>query len=241
MTRTTVILGASRFGAGLFLDTVASQYPDTLVIRDLFQPGESDLEGVSELTGETRASVAARAGDAPHVLWGHILTAAARARRDVVARAFYYHQPRNSPAWAELAATSRIVHVVRSNLFDAYLSRQTAERSGVWKATRRADVAAETEPAHLDRARLQQFVRERSEQVRWARRRFCAADYHEVMFDEIASGPEACKRVAARVLGRQSQMNAPATQGVRLRIRRRSNADLVANYDEVADLDRAML
>lgn len=239
MGRTTIVLTAARFGGSYLLDALGHARPDDLILQDIFRSGGASLDRLSALLNRPSADLSAMASTDPAALWRLILGAATGQRRNVAAKVYYYHLPREAALWSDLAG-SRVVHMIRRNLFDAYLSRVRAEESSLWQTydAKRVDVSAP--PVHVDPKRAQRFIDERCEQIAWARRRFSAAQYHEIAYEDVAAGPMTCRRALHDLFPDIPAMDPEdqIKQG-RLRIKRLSNADIIRNYGDVAHLDRS--
>lgn len=242
MTNSTIVLTASRFGGSYLLDLFWRARPDAVVLQDIFSQGSSSLDTLTGLLDRSDHDIVRAAENDPAGLWTDIRQACRRTGSPVIAKVYYYHQPRDSALWSELAGNSRIIHLIRRNLFDAYLSRLSAEQNKLWQIQNAAQLKQLSKPVHIPPAKLRHFVRERTEQVRWARRRFAAADYTELAFEDIVAGPMTCAREIDRIVGPRSNGSRPMKiESGRVRIKRRSNADAVQNYSEVAHLDRMYL
>ncbi len=238
MLRTTVLLSASRFGGSYFLDILGRVRPDDLVLQDIFRRGGASLGPLSEFLGLPQSEIGEMATADPMQLWQLIRAASARESRHVIAKVYYYHLPRDSALWSELSG-SRVVHMIRRNLLEAYLSRMQAEQNKLWQTNDASKVKDMNSLIDIDPKKAQRFITERREQISWARRRFSAADYHEIAYEDVAAGPMRCKRAVKQIFGDdvQSAVSASIKSG-RVRLKRFSNADVIRNYGEVVHLDR---
>lgn len=236
MTRSTIILSAARFGGAYLMDLHAQLRPGDLHLNEIFRPGSDSLPELTDLLNCDAAEVAAMAQADPSALWRRITVAA---NRPVVARLYPYHQPRHGTFWADIAGQSRIIHLIRHNLLAAFASRQAALNTGRWQRRRGALAEPPAAPIRLNVDEADAYIRERRADIDWARDVFAGADYHELSFEEITAGPASCTRALARIYGDAD----PLSGGWKLRpsmtpIRRRSLADTIANYSDLAHLDR---
>ena len=242
MLRTTILLSASRFGGSYFLDVFGRIRPNDIVLQDIFSRGGASLGVQSDLLGLPQKEIAEMANREPGELWRLIRAAGEREKRHVIAKVYYYHLPRDSAVWSDLAG-SRVVHMVRRNLLDAYLSRLQAERNKLWQTNDASRISEMNAAIEVDPKKARRFIQERREQISWARRRFSAADYHEISYEDVAAGPNRCKRVIKGIFGAELPPDAVSTRikTGRVRLKRFSNADVIENYGDVAHLDRAYL
>ena len=235
MAKPTVLLTAARFGAGYFLDILQSARPGALVLGEPFRGTSAGLAALAEASG--RAVPELQKMDAA-ALWALVVEVAAGQAGPCVVQLYYYHLPMNAPVWAQMAAQGRVVHLVRRNLFEAYLSRELAQQAGLWRrgSGRGKPVIR---PVTLDQAGARRHVEARMRDVEWARETFAEADFHEVAFEAISRAPGACAEAIDRVFGSEGQRVPPGLVRPGLpKVKDRSNADLVLNYRDVADLDR---
>lgn len=242
MLRTTMLLTASRFGGSYFLDVFGRLRPNDIVLQDIFSRDGASLAAQSDLLGLPQKEISELANREPGELWRLLRAASEREKCHVIAKVYYYHLPRDSAVWGDLAG-SRVVHMVRRNLFDAYLSRLQAERNKLWQANEESRIREANTAVEVDPKKARRFIQERREQISWVRRRFSAADYHEISYEDVAAGPNRCKRVVKGIFGVELQYGAVAEsiKAGRVRLKRSSNADVIENYGDVAHLDRAYL
>lgn len=237
--QTTIVLTAARFGGSYFLDAIGRARPKDLILQDIFRSGGASLPKLSRFLERSEKDLGAMASEDPSELWRLIRSTAADTGTNVCAKVYYYHLPRDHALWSDLAG-SRIIHVLRRNLFDAYLSRVRAEANSLWQTNDAQRARQTTAPVYVDPKLVQRFVTERNDQIAWARRRFAATDFHEITYEDIAAGPMTCRQTLRRIFSDipPTKPGSRISQG-RLRMKQASNADVIQNYGAVAHLDHA--
>jgi hypothetical protein len=234
MTKSTIVISAARFGANYFLDLYGQSRPDDIVLYEIFRKGSDSLKHLTRLLERETEDIRAQVASDPAALWRDIRQAAATRNRGLIAKAYYYHQPRDSALWPTLAGDSRVIHLMRRNLFEGFLSRKIAMQTGHWSVRRTGDVS----PASLtiDPGEARKYIRARQHDIDWCRATFGPGDYHELYFEDITLSPRRCVRAIAQVFPEFGPLPLDLHSNL-AKIKSVSNADIVANYPEVAHLD----
>ncbi|QBF34272.1 hypothetical protein [Thalassococcus sp. S3] len=240
MSAPTIVITSARFGGRYFTDILQRCRPSDLVLQEVLRKGGDSLKRLSAATGEPIETLKGIAEDKPGGLWHLVRDIAADSAVPVTIRAYYYHQPRSAPIWEHVAREARIVHLIRCNLFEAFLSREMAVLSNVWQRKPDPDaVPDELEPITLNRKALEKYIAEREADVAWARKTFGDGDYEEIFFEKISRSVGSCAQAVAQLYGEEGLDRTRPPSSSFTRIKTRSNADLVSNYADLAHLDRS--
>lgn len=233
-----ILVSSSRSGTNYFLDVYARCFPEDVVLREIFRPGGDSLRSIAQLTGVSEADIVSKFLPDPLLLWKRIVDAGATNGKSVIAKIFYYHAPGESPLWRYFKSNSIVVHLIRMNLLDSFVSLKIAQSTGVW-VSRQAKAFETPRRMSLDADEAEKFARERANQISWARSYFSGSNYREIFYEDIQASPVAC---AQAILGMKLKgdrlpqalpFDAPTTKHARP-----SNRELIENYAEVAHLDR---
>lgn len=233
----SVLMSSARFGANYFLNVLRVVWPQALILGEIFRKGGDTHKVLSQLLSQEVDVVKARASTDAEGLWRDVLQAAPH--QLVIAKAFYYHQPHSAAIWPALAQGTKVIHLVRANLFDAYVSRELAVRSRLWSLRIDETVPPQaTAPMHINPTAAEAYVRERLADINWCRTTYAGTDFTEITFEEISRSPRRCAETIGRVFGPGAMCLPPGEiKSSTARIKKVSNADLILNYPDVAHLD----
>ncbi|WP_282158712.1 hypothetical protein [Shimia thalassica] len=237
MEKPRILFSSARFGAKYFLDIYSQLHPNDLVLGEIFRRQGDNIKVLSDLLKVEPADIKRMAAEQPVELWKRLKDT--EKSPNLIALVYYYHQPRESELWAELAETAEIYHLYRSNLFSAYLSRKIAMDLGRWQRHKNeARIEIPERSLDVSTKEAEKYIRERESEIQWCREYFKDADYHEFCFEDITLSDGTC----ARRLKEEDPIgvNGSVSQAISSKyapIKQISNADLVNNYSEVAHLD----
>lgn len=138
------------------------------------------------------------------------------------------------------------MHLVRRNLFDAYVSRHLAVSANKWWASSPDEIrgVAARDSIDINPSKAAQFIAERREEIAWFRETAAGKVCHELCFEDLSlSGMTRRALVADALGGGETPDRGDSSGGVApsIRIKEICNADLIANYRDVAHLDRMYL
>lgn len=237
-----ILLSSSRSGTNFLLDIAARNFPEYLVLREIFREKSDSFSLITGVTGLDRAEIADLAARNPLDLWQRLEAGCAAHNRNVMAKIFYYHQPEDSPLWSWFRDQNRVLHLIRANFFDSWVSRKLMERTGHAISRKNRPQGTEpqdTEPAQFiaDPEEAEQFIQARQAYVTRFRAFFAGADFKELFYEDISGSSAECLAAVSGVLGMQPKINT-VRETVLQRQKKRTNAEIIENYDEVAHLDR---
>lgn len=238
MSKITVVLSSSRFGGRYLLDLIGQAVPGAIVLQEAFRKGSDSHTRLSKLTGYSTDDLKSLSRVAPEKIWDK-LNVAAEAREDpIFLRVFHYHQNKDSALWKRIHNDACVLHLIRSNLFEAFISREIAMQLKTWNIPRGQSIGAKNARIDVDKKALETFILERREQIDWGRNLFSNADYHEIFFEDITRSPGSCLRAIEKLVNIPESVWSKKLSSKFERMRSRSNADIVANYSNVAIFDR---
>lgn len=238
--RKTILVSSSRSGTNYFLNIYSKCFPGDVVLKEIFRKGSDSLKPMQALTGLDEAALVRLAETDPVGLWTRLLAQAGAGGQGLIAKIFYYHAAPDAPLWREFDEGCRVVHLIRRNLFESYLSAEVARRTGEWQAFVGMSGERRVEPFAIDAAEADRFIQTRRAHVLRTRDFFVGkSDYAELFYEDIATESRLCAQAIGRIWGQDfSGLDVEAD----LRKQKvEDNTRLVLNYAEVAALDRAAL
>jgi hypothetical protein len=234
-----VVVSSSRSGTNYFLDTYAQCFPKDIVLREIFRRRGDSLGAVSRLIGASEADIVSNLLSDPLVLWTRIVEASAATGRSVIAKIFYYHARPESNLWLYFERNGVVVHLIRKNLLDSFVSLKVAQSTGAWVSRRGSESLDAPRRMSIDAREAEKFVRERANHISWARAFFSGSDCREIFYEDIQRSPEAC---VDAILGMKLRDGAPSRAvqfgATTKKHARPPNCAFIENYPEVAHLDR---
>jgi LPS sulfotransferase NodH len=115
----------------------------------------------------------------------------------VIGFRIFYDQSRKTERarriWDHLLANRdiRVIHLVRHNLLEAFVSRSVALRTGEWLRRPGREAATAPEPFDLDPRDCGWFFNYHTERREWARATFAAHPFLEISYDELSADLQA--------------------------------------------------
>jgi hypothetical protein len=227
-----VILSTQRSGSNFLEDRLAghpaiSMYRGEVFRKTLHAPtayrGYRDAKVSRRLLG----AVAPAAVKAQYLRWLH---RSAPKDAPVIGFRVMYDQLRRNPSIASILLVTRtpVIHLVRENVLETYVSVVAARQSGLY-VTR--STKKKTPPVVIDAASLVNELERRVALIDRHRRLLRASPSIEVGFDLLVDGPEQADTTTLGFLGLE-----PVPLGSRIqRSGDRPLTDRIANIDEVTD------
>jgi len=159
---------------------------------------------------------------------------------NLVAKLYYYHQPLTSPLWPWLATNGDyILHLLRRNLFDAYISREIASRYNLWQIPNIDDISHLSFRITVNESDAALYIEQKLNEIRQIRSIFARKEkYFEIFFEDIIHTPIACAAAVEHIYEERSTFRSKYAGEFRnRRIKSAPNSTIVANYADVAHLD----
>jgi hypothetical protein len=234
MPKANILLSSARSGTNYFMSVYKKCFPDDIVVKEIFRKGGDSLAVLEELLDLPGEQILSLQETDPLALWRQIKAQAARQQVGAMAKIFYYHQPSDHPLWAHFRDQDRIVHLIRRNAFDVFVSYRMAQETGRWLDFGKSDKPP-VNRIRLDVQELEAFLDQQRTHLQRARHTFADSDYAEVFYEDIAASVQACAARIETIFG-PLQTKPPHKIGLRKQ-KQTENSDLVENYDEVAHLD----
>jgi LPS sulfotransferase NodH len=179
-----IILGHGRTGSNL-LGSSLNLHPRVAVSDELFHDSE---EKRSAWAGTGRYW---RDGEDPIPFLEETVYSPRPDARILAAgfRIFYYHVKDDRRVWEYLAADEsvRIVHLSRRNLFECFVSRCVALKTGEWKRTAKDAPAALLEPFEIDVDTCRTYFDSITAYREWARSYFAAHPRHDLYYEDLVA------------------------------------------------------
>jgi LPS sulfotransferase NodH len=230
-----ILVSSARSGTNYFLAVFGKCFPEAFVVKEIFRPEGDSLALLEEFLGIGQEQIMAWVKADPLTLWQSILARAEQENRVALAKIFYYHAAPENPLWEHFRDHDKVIHLIRRNAFDVFLSRKVAQQTGKWQQFGTHSQSPEIPPLRLHREELVSFIDSQRAHVEHARRFFAKADFTELFYEDIAESTIACAERIGEILGRNIPANPIA---IRLKKQKsKSNAEMVENYDEVREFD----
>ena len=230
-----LLLSSARSGTNFFLAVYGKCYPQDFVVREIFRPKFDSLPKLVSLLKLPEEEIKRLVEQDPVGLWRQITARCAETERHALAKIFYIHAEPEAELWQHFRETTKIVHLIRRNQFDAFLSQKIARQTGKWQRLRGSEDSERPPKVKLWPGATKRFLDQQQAHVDWARDTFGAADYTEVFYEDIAASAEVCAEAIQRIYGRPA---AATDFDIWLRKQKTvTNAELVENYEDVQHLD----
>lgn len=210
-------------------------FPKDIVLKEIFRPKSDSLHLLSAHIGRSDAEIVELANGNQLSLWEEITARSAEQRKMTMAKIFYYHTQSDGPLMRHFRNTSNVIHLIRRNLFDVYVSESIAHQTGKWQSWVGEDATRPPEPFRIERSEFEKFFQRRTQEIRLARAYFNAGpNYHEIFYEDIAVDANHCASAVARIFGVDP---VPSITINRRKQKTETNNALITNYSEVMDLD----
>jgi len=236
-----ILLSTQRTGSSWLLEQLHA-HPSIFTHSELFL---NEGEGLPRFNGDGKLTFfstyqdnagAASGWNARRKLLRSYLNEVYRAREGVGAVGFklMYSQVRRMPdilshlTWRRV----KILHLVRRNLLDVYLSKMEREARGFAHA--RPDEAVEQVKLPIDTDKLKSYLRRASKEHEvWSKQIVrMGLERHEIVYEDIVNDPSRLND-AFHFLGQDALENVP-TESFR-KLAQGSQQERILNYEEVAD------
>lgn len=231
----SILVSSARSGTNYFLSVYRKIFPRDLVLKEIFRQQSDSLNLVADHIGKDPETIVKMANTDQLGLWREIVDRSDAIGQRTIAKIFYYHTPQDGILMEYFRAHSNVIHLIRRNIFDVYISTILARRTGQWQLLGNHTRSSDPEPFAIDRAEFEDFRRTRIDQTRLARAFFAGSpNYREVFYEDICDRPEDCGRAIGEIFGVD-----PASE-IRIQQKRQkslTNSALITNYSDVADLD----
>ncbi len=235
MKKGNILISSARSGTNYFLSVFAKCFTDAFVVKEIFRPAGDSFPQLEELLGLNKDQVVELVGSNPLGLWQQITQKCSEQERVALAKIFYYHVDSDNALWSHFHDNNRVIHLIRRNPFDVFLSHKVASQTGKWQQFGSKGEPVEVQPLVIDAEELQAFISKQSAFIDATRARFRGADYHEVFYEDLAVSVDECVATISSIMGTPAPKSAISI-GLKKQ-KDKTNADLVSNYDDVAQLD----
>lgn len=208
-------------------------------LGEIFRKASDSKSFIANTLSTSEQEVIRLASDDPFNLWTSIKSSIHD--NCLTAKLYYYHQGPDSPLWAGLAqGEDRIVHLLRRNLFDAFLSREIVTKFKLWNTKNAKAHTNINLCVFLKEDELAEYIETKISEIYWVRKKFEGyPHYHEVFFEDISLSSRVCMAVTDHIFGDPANGGDRSTNDVEdSRIKSSSNVSVVENYRDVAHYDR---
>lgn len=213
-------------------------FPRDLVLKEIFRPQSDSLHLLAPHLRKDPEAIVEMARTDQLGLWREIVARSEEANQRAMAKIFHYHAPHGGALMEHFRAHSNVIHLIRRNIFDVYVSAMLAQQTGQWQLVENDVPAGDPEPFAIDRAEFEDFRRTRMDEIRLAREFFAGSpNYHEVFYEDICDHPVDCGRLIGEIFGVEVASEMSTYQKKQ---KSAPNSALIKNYSEVADLDASI-
>lgn len=231
----SILVSSARSGTNYFLDVYKECFPSDFVVKEIFRDGGDSLKLIASLLDISTEAVVDKLEANPRAFWMRIEKQCADQGIRALAKIFYYHQSPEAALWSYFKNHDRVVHLIRRNPFDSFLSLKVATQTGQWQ-NRGKEQSAQDVTVTLDPAELGAFIDRQKGFVEWTRRKFAnAIDYRELFYEDIADSMDSCVAFIRDTFG-PLEGPTPTSVGIK-RQKTTTNDEIVANYAAVQHLD----
>ncbi len=241
--KNSILLSWPRSGTNYFLAVYSKIFPNDMVFDEIFRKGGDNLAKLSCTFKIDKPDILELLEKNPNKLWKMIRQKASQKGTRAIVKVFYYHSQSASELWNNFRDKNKIIHLVRRNPFDAFLSYKIARQTGVWKIVSSPKINGITEkkdpeivPFQVSIAEVEEFLVRRRRHMARCRSFFSAFDFNEIFYEDISGSVGACAGAIGNLFG----VSIP-DQPMEIEIRKQRDRDpreLLLNYEDVARFDR---
>jgi hypothetical protein len=234
----SVLISSARFGGNYFVRAYRRSRASVRSLGEIFRNGSDNTRSLAQALRIEPEQVAQLAIADPVELWQR--AKAAMPGYHLIAKLYYYHQPPTSPLWSCLATSDDyVLHLIRRNLFDAYISREIVNRYGLWNIRNAGELSQLSLHLTVNEADASSYIEKKLDEITQVRSMLSNKErYFEIFFEDIIHTPAACAAVSEHIYGERSTFRQEYMDEFRhRRIKRAPNSTIVKNYADVAHLD----
>jgi len=233
--RKTIVISVARSGTNYALNVIDKLLDKPLMLKEIFRDAGDNHEILNKLVNYDGLSKQ----DKGLKLWQNIAEVAEQHEyTDLVAKIFYYHRAQDTELWNSFNDDHTIIHLIRGNIFNMFVSLKLAELTDQWQLKNDEDRKS-IDSLVIDRAELLAFIEEMKKLICKVRSEKSNLDnYHEIYYEDIASSVSDCMERLAKIYHIEDFEVRDVEQR---RQKVLSNEELIENYSEVSDLDRILI
>ena len=234
-SRRSMLLSSGRSGTNYFLTVYATLFPEDITLREIFRREGDSIPALRENFGLSEEDAISLAQTNKSLLWERVFNCPTQQpTRGIIAKIFYNHANESDSVWNLIKEHCRIIHLIRRNQFDVFVSLQMALKTGRWHNFGNHSAPPDVSIT-IDRTELEEFINKKRRYIEWARDVFSSSPcYTELFYEDLALSPQACSKAICEIYG----IRPP--ESITIRQKRQKvvpNFEIVTNYDEVSDLD----
>lgn len=240
MSKPIILISTQRSGTYYFLSVLQQFYgfESATVFGEIFRTQRDSLVELQDHFNESYDQVIERQSGSKIDFWKQIIQKSVdKNHLAVAAKIFYYHLDYEDPLWSYFSDEPHIIiHLIRKNIFNSYVSAKLAHQSGIWIHDYKKTEAYNYNRIKVDRDDALEYISIRMKDVEYIRNRYSKSDLQEIYYEDIGVSSQECSKHIKKIVDRE-----PNNTIIRSRTKKQkilSNKDLITNYDEVADLDR---
>ena len=131
----SIVLTSARSGSNFLLATMRrGVLQNSLVLGEIFKSAY-DLDPLCDALSLDLAQISALKAAEKALFWREVTAAATLlGYSHLVAKLFYAHVNKDDQLLTDLQGGHKILHLIRLNMFDSFLSLTIAQKTGVWKS-----------------------------------------------------------------------------------------------------------
>tara|TARA_B110000908_G_scaffold58056_1_gene70725 strand:- start:2588 stop:3187 length:600 start_codon:yes stop_codon:yes gene_type:complete len=122
--------------------------------------------------------------------------------KNIVSKIFYYHNPSDRELWNAFDKDHQIIHLIRANIFDFFVSLKIAQETGKWKNKNENENNSlkSSVMITINRQEALDFIKLRTDQTLALREEKKHLDnYFELFYEDIGEPIEACIQKVASI------------------------------------------
>lgn len=240
MLKPLILISSQRSGTYYFLNILQQFYgrENATIFGEIFREQNDTFELLQNHFDENFDEIIKRQQGSKIEFWKSVIKKSEKKNHlTVAAKIFYYHLNFNNPLWSYFSEHPHtIVHLIRKNIFNSYVSALLAHQSGIWINDYKETKAYNYSPITIDREHAIEYIKVRINDVNYIRDRFKDSGMTEIYYEDIGVSTKACCNIIEEITG-MKPINDIKESGTRKQ-KLLTNKELVLNYNEVADLDK---
>lgn len=227
-----ILLSSSRSGTNYFLDIFSKALPNSLVLKEIFRKSGDNLDILSGIFEVSTDQIMRYFNKKPVESWEDLINFVSNDFEYLIAKLFYYHIDNPSFFLRHISEDHTIVHLIRKNIFNTYISLKIALQTNKWQSFTISD--NNNIELIIDRNELLKFISERTKEINKFRNNYVYKNYHELYYEDISKNPSQCISAISKILKTNIFRNvSPEIKKQKVD----SNMTIIKNYQDIADLD----
>lgn len=228
-----ILLSSARSGTNYFLDIFSKTVPNSLVLKEIFRKDGDNLDFLSELFKQPSDQIIKYFNEYPVDAWNDLINSISNETEYLVVKLFYYHIDNLSFFLHHISKDHIVVHLIRKNIFNTYISLQLALHTGKWQSIKKSN--NDDIELIINRNELIKFIDYRTKEIWKIKNTNIFMNYFEIYYEDISKNSSSCITAISKILNTSTNINVPASLKKQ---KVKPNMEIIKNYSDIADLDK---